>query len=65
MSRPFRIEYQDAWYHAMNRGCRSENVFLDESDFIRFKKVLKESSEMWKVNICAYCLMPNHYHLLL
>ena len=64
MSRPLRIEYQDAWYHVMNRGRRREKIFRGDPDYIRFKDLLKESTEIWGVNICAYCLMPNHYHLL-
>ena len=65
MSRPLRIEYKNAWYHVMNRGRRSDNVFLEKADYEHFKTLLKESAELWKVNICAYCLMPNHYHLLI
>ncbi|MBU2510373.1 transposase [bacterium] len=64
MSRPLRIEYKDAWYHVMNRGRRQEEIFLDKEDYQSFLKVLKEAVELWKVNICAYCLMPNYYHLL-
>jgi putative transposase len=65
MSRPLRIEYQDAWYHVMNRGRRSESTFSDKKDYMMFIDLLKEISGMWNVNIAAYCLMTNHYHLLL
>lgn len=64
MSRPLRIEYPDAWYHVMNRGRRSEKVFFDKDDYQAFIQVLIESTEMWNLRISAYCLMPNHYHLL-
>lgn len=64
MSRPLRIEYPDAWYHAMNRGRRNEKVFLDRIDCQTFIHVLVESIEMWNLRVSAYCLMPNHYHLL-
>jgi putative transposase len=64
MSRPLRIEYPDAWYHVMNRGRRSEKIFLDKNDYQAFIQVLIESTEMWNLRISAYCLMPNHYHLL-
>lgn len=64
MSRPLRIEYLDAWYHVMNRGRRSEKVFFDKDDYQAFIRVLVESTEMWNLRVSAYCLMPNHYHLL-
>jgi REP element-mobilizing transposase RayT len=64
MSRPLRIEYPDAWYHVMNRGRRSENVFFDKDDYKAFLQVMIESTAMWNLRISAYCLMPNHYHLL-
>lgn len=65
MSRPLRIEYPGAWYHVMNRGRQFEKIFSDEQDYEMFVELLKDSSEMWKVNIAAYCLMSNHYHILL
>ncbi|KKL79023.1 hypothetical protein LCGC14_2018970 [marine sediment metagenome] len=64
MSRPLRIEYPDAWYHVMNRGRRAEDIFSDEQDYVMFTKLLKETSEMWNIRIAAFCLMPNHYHML-
>jgi len=65
MSRPLRIEYPGAWYHVMNRGRRSEEIFTDKRDYQCFVDLLKETSEMWGLRITAYCLMPNHYHLLI
>jgi len=64
MARPFRIQYPDAWYHVMNRGRRGEDIFSDDQDYIMFTELLKETSEMWNVRIAAYCLLPNHYHML-
>ncbi len=49
----------------MNRGRRAEDVFLDKEDYEGFLELLKESSEMWNVRIAAYCLMSNHYHMLI
>lgn len=64
MARPLRIEYPDAWYHVMNRGRRGESIFADEQDYAMFTELLKETSEMWNIRVAAYCLMPNHYHML-
>lgn len=64
MARPLRIEYAGAWYHVMNRGRRGENIFSMDSDYQLFLSLLKETSEMFELRISAYCLMPNHYHLL-
>lgn len=64
MSRPLRIEYPGAWYHVMNRGRRREEVFLSRTDYESFLQVLQETSVGWNIKIAAYCLMPNHYHLL-
>jgi hypothetical protein len=45
MSRPLRIEYPGAWYHVMNRGRRSEKIFLSSEDYEEFITVLQESSK--------------------
>ncbi len=64
MTRPLRIEYIDAWYHVMNRGRRAEAIFTGKDDYTRFINLLKEAAELWNLRIASYCLMPNHYHLL-
>ncbi len=65
MARPLRIEYPNAWYHVMNRGRRGDNVFSDKTDFKTFLGVLQESSELFGCRVAAFCLMSNHYNLLL
>ena len=65
MTRPLRIQYPGAWYHIMNRGRRRENIFFSNEDYSALIEVLKEAVSLWNINIAAYCLMPNHYHLLL
>ena len=64
MSRPLRIKYPGAWYHVMNRGRRSEKIFNDDADRESFIKVLQEAAELWNFRVSVYCLMSNHYHLL-
>lgn len=65
MSRPLRIAYPGAWYHVMNRGRRFESIYSDKHDYLMFIDLLIEISEIFNVNIAAYCLMKNHYHILL
>jgi len=65
MSRPLRIQYPDAWYHVMNRGRRGEKIFLTKEDYWSFIDLLKELNEVFSVKVAAYCLMSNHYHLLI
>jgi putative transposase len=49
----------------MNRGRNKAKIFDSPEDYSAFVELLKESSSMWKVRIASYCLMSNHYHLLL
>ena len=64
MSRPLRIQYPDAWYHIMNRGRRGEEIFKRKSDYTSFIEILKDLVENFNIKIAAYCLLSNHYHLL-
>ena len=65
MSRPLRIEYPDAWYHVMNRGRRGEKIFETKEDYWSFIELLQEVTDIFNLKVAAYCLMPNHYHLLI
>lgn len=65
MARPLRIEYPNAWYHVMNRGRRGDDIFSDKYDFEMFLGVLQDSSELFGCRVAAFCLMSNHYHILL
>ncbi len=64
MTRPLRIEYENAYYHVMNRGQGRKRLFHDESYFHAFLDTLSEADERFGLQIHAYCLMSNHYHLL-
>lgn len=65
MARPLRIEYPGAYYHVMNRGLSHHNIFLEDKGRESFLDLLSDITRLWKVEIYAYCLMNNHYHLLL
>ncbi len=65
MSRPLRIQYPGAVYHLMNRGSAGRKVFLSRTDYREFLKTVSEAHDLWGVEVFAYCLMPNHYHLCL
>ncbi|MGV7224909.1 MAG: transposase [Nitrospinales bacterium] len=65
MSRPLRIDYPNAWHHVMNRARWVEDLFLNETDHERFIELLQETTDLFNITLAAYCLMPNHYHLLL
>ncbi len=64
MARPLRIEYPGAYYHVMNRGLAHTNIFLNNHDRERFLELIGETCQLWGIEVYAYCLMGNHYHLL-
>lgn len=65
MPRLMRIEYPGAIYHVMSRGDRHEEIFLDDGDRHDFLKTLAEACGKTGFAIHAYCLMRNHFHLVL
>ena len=65
MARPLRIEYEHALYHVMSRGHRKENIFFADRDREVFVKKLHESLTKYSVILYCFCLMGNHYHLLI
>jgi REP-associated tyrosine transposase len=65
MARPLRIQYPGAVYHVMNRGGDRQKIFLEKEDYEAFFKSIREIHERWRVEIFAYCLMGNHYHICL
>src|SRR5260221_3438592 len=64
MPRQLRIEYPGAIYHVMNRGDRREPIFHDDVDRKRFVTALSEACIKTDWQIHAYCLMNNHFHLV-
>ncbi|MDQ6994227.1 MAG: transposase, partial [Mariprofundaceae bacterium] len=64
MTRPIRIEYAGALYHVTSRGDRQEDIYIDDVDRSSFLTLLAQVSKDYNWLIHAYCLMDNHYHLL-
>jgi putative transposase len=65
MARPLRVEFPGGLYHVTARGNGRLAVFIDDSDRERFLAVLASVVARYHVLCHAYCLMGNHYHLLL
>jgi REP-associated tyrosine transposase len=64
MARPLRIEYPDAFYHVTSRGNERKDIFKSRKDREQFILYLQSSVERYGAVIHAYCMMTNHYHLL-
>lgn len=65
MARPLRIEYSGALYHVTSRGNGYAEVYLDDGDRTQFLEVLAGVIDRFNWCCHAYCLMSNHYHLLI
>ena len=59
-----RLLIANACYHIITRGNRKQSVFLDEQDYGSFLIKLKKYKARYGVNLYAFCLMPNHVHLI-
>jgi REP element-mobilizing transposase RayT len=65
VARPLRIEFPGAVYHITSRGNARQKIFLDEKDYASFLEVLCLAVERFNWLLHAYCLMSNHYHILI
>lgn len=65
MPRATRTDVGNYCYHIINRANARLPIFFKEKDYILFEKVLEEAKEKYDMRILAYCLMPNHFHLVL
>jgi putative transposase len=65
MSRPLRISYPGAFYHITSRGNEQKAVFKSKRDRDKFLEYLKSANQRYDAVIHSYCLMDNHYHILL
>lgn len=64
MARNLRVQYPGAIYHVINRGDRREPIFNDDQDRERFLETLGEACAKTDWLVHAWCLMPNHFHLV-
>lgn len=64
MATPPRYFQKGFYYHIYNRGNRKQNIFLSSRDYERFLKRMREYKDKFGVTILCYCLMSNHFHLL-
>jgi len=64
MARPLRVEYPGAYYHVINRGNYQEKILKNDRDREKFLQYLEKASERFSITFHTYCLMSNHFHLL-
>ncbi|MFH0811231.1 MAG: transposase [Pseudomonadota bacterium] len=64
MARPLRVEYAGAFYHVINQGNAGEKIFKSPSDKEKFLEYLQKTVNRFSLILHTYCLMGNHYHLL-
>ena len=64
MARPLRIEFPGAFYHVTTRGNARQDIFLDDEDRRQFLRVLDRVVSRFHLLLHAYCLMDNHFHLV-
>ena len=65
MARPLRLEFAGALYHVTSRGNRQEDIFEDDADRLEFISIFQTVCDRYNWICHAYCLMGNHYHLLI
>lgn len=65
MARRPRLQFPGAIYHVMSRGNRKHEIFDDDDDRRRFLKILGQAVKRYEVRCFEYCLMRNHYHILM
>ena len=60
-----RVVYDGSYHHVMNRGLEGRSIFLGDKSKSFFLNLLKEKSKKLKIRLLGYCVMDNHYHLIL
>lgn len=65
MPRQARVSVGDVIYHVINRANGRQQIFNTDKDYQHFESLLTEAKELTDMRILAYCIMPNHWHLVL
>lgn len=65
MARPYRLQKENCLYHITSRGDNRKKIFVSKGDYQKFLEYIQTGKEKFKFYLYAYCLMGNHYHLLL
>ena len=65
MARIARVVVPGSPHHVTQRGNRRQKTFFEDGDYLRYKELLTEGCKAAGVEVWAYCLMPNHVHLIL
>lgn len=65
MGKPKRITKGGYLYHVLNRANGKLRIFRKPGDFLAFESILAESLKRFDMRLCGYCIMGNHWHLLL
>ena len=64
MPRVARVLLDNACYHVINRGNQKQSIFKEELDFKKYLEILRHYKKKYNFKLYAYCLMPNHIHLV-
>ena len=65
MSRIQRVDVGNQIYHVLNRANARVQIFDEESDYRQFEEILEKAMEKFDMRVLGYCIMPNHWHLVL
>ena len=65
MGRPLRIIPGGYAYHVFNRANAHVQIFADNEEYLTFENILFQACQEFEMRLCTYCIMPNHWHLVL
>ncbi len=65
MARPYRLQAEHCFYHITSRGDDRKKIYVSDRDYEKFLEYISLAKAKFNFHVYAYCLMTNHYHLLL